>query len=118
MEKKVIGLRFIPEERFAEMFDGLQNLVNKKYESVFFLDASKEATKKMKYNVFDGSNKLNGWIIPKDKVEEFDLLFSQNLDISEWNSYKTSVWAWNDTDMYHSWLYSFKRPIFGETVIE
>lgn len=97
---------------------GLQNLVDKQCEGVFFLDATKKAISKMKYNVFEGSNKLNGWIIPKDKVEEFDQLFSHNFDLSAWDSYKASVWAWNDTDVAHCWLYSFKGPIFGETVIE
>lgn len=116
--RRIIGLQFIPDKYFEKMFVGLQNLVDKKYKGVFFLDASEKAINKMKYSAFQGSNKLNGWIIPKDKVEEFNFLFSQSFDLSEWDSYRTSVWAWNDTDMYHCWLYSFKRPIFGETIIE
>lgn len=70
MEEKVIGLRFIPDKRFLEMFFGLQQLVSKKYKVVFFLDASQEAIKKMKYSSFVGSNRLNGWIIPKERAEE------------------------------------------------
>ncbi len=82
------------------------------------MSASEKSVSKMKYSAFQGSNKLNGWIIPKCKVEEFNLLFSQNFDLSEWDSYKLSVWAWNDTDVHHCWLYSFNAPIFGETVID
>lgn len=63
MTKRVIGLRFIPDEQFEEMFEGLQRLVSISYDGIFFLDASKEATKKMKYHACLGSNKLNGWII-------------------------------------------------------
>lgn len=46
MTKRVIGLRFIPDEQFEEMFEGLQRLVSISYDGIFFLDASKEATKK------------------------------------------------------------------------
>lgn len=118
MEKRIMGLNFVPDEQFEKMFIGLQNLVNEKYESVFFLAASKNAISKMKYNDFEGSNRLNGWIIPKDKAVEFDILFSQNLDLFEWEPYKSFIWAWNDTHVHGGWLYSFKGAVFGETVIE
>lgn len=118
MEEKVIGLRFIPDKRFLEMFSGLQQLVSKKYKGVFFLDASQETIKKMKYSSYAGSNKLNGWIIPKERAEEFDILFCQNGNLSDWDSYRKSVWAWNDTDKHQGWLYSFNGAVFGENVIE
>ncbi len=118
MKKRVIGLRFIPDEQFEEMFEGLQRLISISYDGVFFLDVSKEATKKMKYHACLGSNKLNGWIIPKDRVDDFEHLFYQNIDLADWNAYKTAVWAWNDTEGYHEWLYSFEGAIFEETVIE
>ncbi|MBD5554669.1 MAG: hypothetical protein HDQ95_04790 [Roseburia sp.] len=118
MEERVTGLRFIPDKRFEEMFKGLQSLISISYKGIFFLDASKEATKKMKYHACLGSNKLNGWIIPKEKVEDFEQLFYQNRDLADWDAYKTSVWAWNDTEGYRTWLYSFEGAIFEETVIE
>lgn len=118
MDKQITGLNFRPDEQFEKMFIGLQNLVNQKYGSVFFFAASENAISKMKYNAFEGSNRLNGWIIPKDKVAEFNILFSQNLDLSEWERYKSSVWAWYDTHVHECWLYSFKGAVFGETVIE
>lgn len=37
MDKQITGLNFRPDEQFEKMFIGLQNLVNQKYGSVFFL---------------------------------------------------------------------------------
>ena len=118
MKMRVTGLRFIPDEQFEKMFEDLQRLISISYDSVFFLDASKEAIKKMKYHACLGSNKLNGWIIPKDRVEDFEQLFYQNRNLADWDKYRTSVWTWNDTEGYHKWLYSFKEAIFEETEIE
>lgn len=50
------------------------------------------------------------------RAEEFDLLFCQNGNLSDWDSYRKSVWAWNDTDKHQGWLYSFNGAVFGEKV--
>ncbi len=36
MKKQIIGLNFIPDERFEKMFEGLQKLVDKQYGGGFF----------------------------------------------------------------------------------
>lgn len=60
MKKQIIGLNFIPDERFEKMFEGLQKPVDKQYGGVFFLSASEKSVSKMKYSAFQGSNKLKG----------------------------------------------------------
>lgn len=118
MEERITGLKFTSDDSFGYMFSDLQKLISMKFDGVFFLKATKEASKKMNYSACKGSNKLIGWVIPKDKVTEFKQLFYEKRDISNWDAYKKSVWAWYDTERYHKWLFSFEGPIFGETIIE
>lgn len=116
-KKQIIGLNFIPDRLFRDMFVRLQRTVFNQFAGVFFLNATRKAAKKMKGS-FLCSYKLNGWIIPIDKIAEFEQLFYEKKDISDWDEYRRSIWAWNDTEGYHEWLFSFEGPIFGETIIE
>lgn len=117
-KKRIIGLNFIPDRPFRRMFIKLQGAVFHQFTGVFFLNATKKAVEKMDYGNFLCSYKLSGWVIPLDKIVEFEQIFLQKKDISDWDEYRRSVWAWNDTEGFHDWLFLFDGPIFGETIIE
>ena len=117
-KKRIIGLNFTPDRPFRRMFMKLQGAVFSQFAGVFFLDATKRAVKKIEYGNFSCSYKLNGWVIPIDKVMTFEQLFWQKKDLDDWDEYKKSVWAWDDTEGYHGCLFSFDGPVFGEIIIE
>lgn len=117
MKKRIIGLKFIPDRPFRHMFIKLQGAVFHQFTGVFFLNATEKAAKKMKGS-FLCSYKLNGWVIPIDKIAEFEQLFYRKKDLSDWDEYKKSIWAWNDTEGFRGWLFLFDGPIFHEIIIE
>lgn len=116
-KERIIGLNFIPDRQFKRMFIKLQGAVFHQFTGVFFLNATKEAAKKMKGS-FLCSYKLNGWVIPIDKIAEFEQIFLQKKDLADWDEYRKSIWAWNDTERFRGWLFLFEEPIFREIIIE
>lgn len=116
-KERIIGLNFIPDRQFKRMFIKLQGAVFHQSTGVFFLNATKKAAKKMKGS-FLCSYKLSGWVIPIDKIAEFEYLFLQKKDLADWDEYRKSIWAWNDTERFRGWLFFFDEPVFREIIIE
>lgn len=111
---KELGLAFNPaNKKFIEMMSGLQNLMLKKENKRFFLDASAECEKKLSSSFIGSSNKLTGWLIAIDEIDSFVAAFERN-DLEVYVNQKINVWSYWDGECSGGWLYSFEGPIFGE----
>ena len=104
MKTDLRGIRFEPDPEFAEMFNGLQNMLNKKG-FVYFLDIDEISIKKFRSS-FLYENKLYGWLLPTDKALEFEEEYLRGDPSQKWDSYRKNYWVWFDGEGCMRWLYS------------
>lgn len=117
-----MGLKFEPQnECFISMMQGLQKLVNMKYKSTFFLDASEKCEEIFSHSFTGPSNKLTGWLIPNELIPVFENCFLTGELIDDWQEYIFTLWTYyngecspDGMDDKCGWLYSFSGSSFGE----
>jgi hypothetical protein len=81
------GLRKQETSKFEKFFSIVQNAA-KKIDSVFFLDAGDG--REFETDTFEGED-LMGWLIPKEKVSEFEQEWDTGDVSDEWSDFY--VWA-------------------------
>ena len=112
-----LGLTFEPQKmKFKEMLVGLQSLIKKKENGIFFLDASAECEMKFSSSFVGPSNKMSGWVINEKEVDSFVKAYNSN-DLELFKNKRITVWSYWDGEYSGGWLYSFEGPIFGEVDI-
>lgn len=87
------GLRTQETNKFMKFFIIVQDTAEKE-DSVFFLDAGDG--RDFENDTLEGED-LMGWLIPKDKVSDFEKEWKENSVSDDWSTFY--VWAiWDDTD--------------------
>lgn len=87
------GLRKQETDKFEKFFSIVQNAANEK-ECVFFLDAGDG--RDFETDTLEGED-LMGWLIPKDKVPDFEKEWETGDVSDDWSDF--FVWAiWENAD--------------------
>lgn len=86
-------LRTQETDKFMKFFAIVQDAAEKK-DSVFFLDAGDG--REFENDTLEGED-LMGWLIPKDKVSDFEKEWKENNVSDDWSDFY--VWAiWDNTN--------------------
>lgn len=90
------GLRTPENDRFCTFFDIVQKEAAKQG-AVFFLDCGEG--KDFETENMEGED-LSGWLIPDDKVSQFEPMFLNNENLHGWKDFlRLCCWHMNDGDM-------------------
>ena len=87
------GLRTQEGKKFENFFEIVQQIAEK-HRKVFFLDAG--LGKELKTDEYSGEN-LQGWLIPKEKVNDFEKVFMNFQETEEWDDF-FAFFEWEEKD--------------------
>ncbi len=77
------GLRTQEGSKFEKFFGVVQEIA-KKHSKVFFLDAG--LGKEIETDEYNGEN-LQGWLIPKEKADDFEKVFMNFQNTEDWDDF-------------------------------
>lgn len=86
-------------------------------DKIYFLDTDADCIERFSGIFLGPSNRMNGWLVPKDKADSFYIDFIAHKEEESMESYRKSFWSYYDGEYSGKWLFNSHGSLFGETVL-